>query len=57
MIKELMEKLRYMRSIVGPKYTLHFKTARLGFVSYKKNLVHEIVIVSSVQFNSFIDFE
>ena len=40
-------------SIVKNKYTLPFKTVRLGLVPCKESLVHKI----TVQFNSFIDFE
>ena len=45
------------RNIVMHKYTLDFETARLGLVSCKENLIHKITIVSTIQFNFFIDFE
>ena len=58
MLKEFTVKLRYMRrNIVGHKYTVHFETVRMGLVPWEENLVHRIVIVRSVQFNSFIDCE
>ena len=52
MLKEFIDKLRYMRNVVMHRYILHFKSARLGLASCKENLVHKITIVSTVQFNS-----
>ena len=39
------------------KYTVHCETTGLELVPCKENLVYEIAVVSTVQFNSFIDFE
>ena len=39
------------------KYTLLLETMRLGLVPYKESLVYTIAIVSTVQFNFFVDFE
>ena len=41
------------RSIVVYKGTVHFETVRLRFVLCRKSLVKKIVIVCTVQFNSF----
>ena len=39
------------------KETPHFETARLGLLPCKENFVHKIEIVSTVQFNFFVNFE
>ena len=57
-LKEFTGKLKYMRSnIIVHKFTLYFKTPRLGLVQCIESYVHKIAIISTVQFNSFIDFE
>ena len=51
------QRITYMRrSIVMYKFTHHFETARLGFVPCKNSFVHKITIVSTFQFNFFINF-
>ena len=45
------------RNIVVHKYSHGFETTRLGLGPCKEHLFHKIIIVSTVQFNSFIDFE
>ena len=39
------------------KCTLYFEIARLGLVPYKERFGSKITIVSTVQFNSFNNFE
>ena len=57
-LEEFTSKLRYLRrNIVMHKYTLHFETARLRLIPWKESLVHKIAIISTVQFNSIINFE
>ena len=57
MLKEFTCKFWYRRrSIVVHKYTLNFETMRLGFVLCKKSF-DKIIIFSTIQFKSFIDFE
>ena len=54
--KKFTGKFRYMRrSIVVHKCTFHFETKKLELISCKESLVHKVV--STVQFNSFINFK
>ena len=43
--------------MIAHKCTLHFETERLEHESREENLVHKIAIVSTIHFNSFLNFE
>ena len=58
MLKGFINKLRYMiRSLAMHKYRLHLESVRLGLIPCQERLVHKITVVSTDQFNFFIDFE